>query len=331
MITNYKLKERFYKIVLYFVMALSFISVVGNLILKFPLEVNIKWIVLFIFTFAVYKIDNRIKNLRFYYFIFIILIYMPFAFIDSGGSQNNFIAYNFFALITISYLFQGKKRNFFIFLLIGIFMSLLTIEYYFPQIIPVHNRTSQFFDRLFQVPLLLFSSSLITKKFADAYSEINKKLYSYAHYDELTATYNRRVFNDTIKNYFWEQKSKYRLVFIDLDNFKQVNDSRGHLVGDEILCFSAKLLKESFNASNDFLSRWGGDEFAVLSKDSENEIAAKVEAIKLKLEEETREFGFLVSMSYGMVDLGEFEQIDDAFRYADERLYKNKKHNKNRK
>jgi hypothetical protein len=61
MINNYKLKERLYKIVLYFVMALSLLSLVGNILLKFPLEVNIKWIILFIFTFTVYKIDSRIK------------------------------------------------------------------------------------------------------------------------------------------------------------------------------------------------------------------------------------------------------------------------------
>lgn len=330
MINNYKLKERLYKIVLYFVMALSLLSLVGNILLKFPLEVNIKWIILFIFTFTVYKIDSRIKNLRFYYFIFVIIFYMPFAFIDSGGSQNNFIAYTFFTLIITSYLFQGKKRNVFIFLLIGIFMCLLSVEYYFPEIIPIHNRTSQFFDRLFQVPLMLFCSSLVTKKFADAYSEINKKLYGFAHYDELTGTYNRRIFNDTIENYFWNRKNKYRLVFIDLDNFKKVNDNKGHLVGDEILCFVAELLKKKFDNPVDFLSRWGGDEFAILSENVEKEIEDKVEAIKLQLEEKTKDFGFLVSISYGIVSLNDFEVIDDAFRCADEKLYINKKQNKKR-
>lgn len=128
-------------------------------------------------------------------------------------------------------------------------MCLLSVEYYFPEIIPIHNRTSQFFDRLFQVPLMLFCSSLVTKKF---------------------------------------------------DN------------------------------PVDFLSRLVGDEFAILSENVEKEIEDKVEAIKLQLEEKTKDFGFLVSISYGIVSLNNFEVIDDAFRCADEKLCINKKQNKKR-
>lgn len=328
MFNNYGLKKKLYKIVLIFVILLSVLSIGGNRLLGFPLEVNIKWFFLMIISILSYKFDYKIKNMQFFYFLFIILFYMPFAFIDSGGSENNFVPYTFLVLIITSYIFQGKKRNILIFLLILDFVIMMAVEYYFPNLIAVHNQKTQFLDRLFQVPMLLLASATITKKFADSYLEINKKLYNYAHYDDLTSTYNRRSFNDTIKKCFEKNKEEYNLILIDLDNFKDINDNYGHLTGDELLCFSAELLKKDFLDIHDFISRWGGDEFALITKKKIHEIKIILENMREKIEKHTENYEFKLSMSYGVVQLGNYKNIDEAFKHTDKELYAYKKKNK---
>lgn len=103
-----------------------------------------------------------------------------------------------------------------------------------------------------------------------------------ADHDALTGLLNRRRFQEELdrwSKYAIRYEHAAALMFIDLDKFKDINDSRGHQAGDEYLLGVANLLKKTLR-STDYLGRWGGDEFIVLLPET-NEAAARAVAEKL--------------------------------------------------
>ena len=103
-------------------------------------------------------------------------------------------------------------------------------------------------------------------------SELSKQkniLDHQAHYDALTELPNRLLLNDRLKQAIEKgkrNKSKFALLFIDLDHFKEINDSLGHAVGDEVLKTVTSRLKETIR-NEDTIARLGGDEFTVILED----------------------------------------------------------------
>ena len=99
--------------------------------------------------------------------------------------------------------------------------------------------------------------------------EVEKKIHRLAFYDELTGLANRRLFYETLKQaiqYTKRSGDKLALLFIDLDRFKEVNDTLGHQAGDQLLITVAQRIKECLRES-DMLARLGGDEFVVILED----------------------------------------------------------------
>jgi len=93
-----------------------------------------------------------------------------------------------------------------------------------------------------------------------------KILHHYAHHDSLTSLPNRFLFNDRLHQSIKQARrshSKIAVLFIDLDNFKGINDSMGHNIGDELLVQVAKRLKSQIR-NTDTLARLGGDEFTII-------------------------------------------------------------------
>ncbi len=93
------------------------------------------------------------------------------------------------------------------------------------------------------------------------------KIHKQAHYDDLTGLTNKALFYDRLEHAIHSANRKDELIavlFIDLDNFKYVNDSMGHDVGDKLLKIVANKLSDSVR-KGDTVSRWGGDEFTILT------------------------------------------------------------------
>ncbi|MBL4743591.1 MAG: EAL domain-containing protein [Cycloclasticus sp.] len=109
-----------------------------------------------------------------------------------------------------------------------------------------------------------------------------------AYYDELTGLPNRRLFTERMEYILDVSKREQRhgaLLFIDLDNFKTLNDARGHAAGDELLKQVANSLKKAFRAE-DTIARLGGDEFVILSgqlEDTEDSLVNQLHSLMLKL------------------------------------------------
>jgi two-component system cell cycle response regulator len=155
----------------------------------------------------------------------------------------------------------------------------------------------------------------------DIYDTIN--LYKTKMYiDPLTKVYNRlylEIIEEELRN------RPYAMIMIDIDYFKKINDTYGHLKGDEVLKHFAKIIK-SVIRKNDYLIRYGGEEFLIILPEANKEIALKIlQKIKFKLL--TSDFDIKYTFSAGVADenLEFFEKI----KLADERLYKAKRNGRN--
>ncbi len=167
-----------------------------------------------------------------------------------------------------------------------------------------------------------------------------KEFFNLATKDPLTSLYNRYFFFDFLKASILriqrekEFGKKIALVFIDIDNFKQVNDLFGHEKGDILLKEIAEFFKREIRKS-DIIARFGGDEFVVLFEG----IDITKESIKERFERIREEFNdyfkeYQVSFSYGIalfpdeVPNWEDKSISDIQKYliklADDRMYKDK-------
>jgi diguanylate cyclase (GGDEF)-like protein/PAS domain S-box-containing protein len=160
----------------------------------------------------------------------------------------------------------------------------------------------------------------------------NEKLENQSLSDHLTGLYNRRGFFS-----FGLQQMKIAkrlkadnyLVFLDIDNLKEVNDAYGHAVGDLLLQGVAAILKGTLRES-DVIGRIGGDEFAVLAMRSKglgersllSRIEESVQAFRVKRYSRLR---LSVSMGLVSIDPQKYQQLDDFLAHADFLMYQQKR------
>jgi len=155
--------------------------------------------------------------------------------------------------------------------------------------------------------------------------------------DELTKLYNRRGFLHYTKKRLKFLKNVDRIncttqvLFIDVDNFKKINDTFGHKMGDKILIDVADILIESFR-DTDIICRLGGDEFAVLLTRNNSGLGPEpiLERLENNVKKKNETFaaaGIELSMSYGTaIHYNNPESsIESLLLHADKEMYKNKK------
>jgi len=157
-----------------------------------------------------------------------------------------------------------------------------------------------------------------------------------AYYDSLTNLPNRTLFKDRVHTAIANakrNKTKIAIMFLDLDNFKIVNDTLGHSMGDKLLIYIAKLL-ESLLRENDTISRVGGDEFTILltgiTKEGEAAHVASKILNALEGEHFIDDHKLKVTTSIGIALYPDSAQdIDNLIRNADTAMYEAKKADKN--
>jgi diguanylate cyclase (GGDEF)-like protein/PAS domain S-box-containing protein len=165
-------------------------------------------------------------------------------------------------------------------------------------------------------------------------------IYKKATTDRLTKIYNRMHFEELAESEIrrsWRTRDNLSLILCDIDHFKNVNDTYGHLCGDQVLKGIASDIKSMLRAT-DIFARVGGEEFAILLPATNGADACKL-AIKIKNGIEKKQFSYGdnelgVTMSFGISELN-FEismekSMEDLFKLADQRLYYSKEHGRNR-
>jgi len=164
----------------------------------------------------------------------------------------------------------------------------------------------------------------------------NSKFETLAKYDSLTKVLNRRSFEEQLIkliNSSKNKKNEFSLVFVDIDNFKVINDTFGHSQGDLVLCEITKILKENIREV-DLLARWGGEEFIVVLKHTSLETGKiKAEIFRQSLEENIslkESINFPITGSFGITQYKSSDNLDSLISRADEAMYKSKTNGKNR-
>lgn len=153
--------------------------------------------------------------------------------------------------------------------------------------------------------------------------------------DHLTGIYNRRGLDNAFKREISRAQRSQELfcfVLLDIDNFKQLNDTYGHQVGDDALVFLVDAIKES-TRSEDIVSRYGGEEFALLLPNTMLEEAISISSRILR--NLTKKFflhrnnRLLITFSAGVAQYQLEESQESIIKRADEAMYRAKKSGKN--
>jgi diguanylate cyclase (GGDEF)-like protein len=268
--------------------------------------------------------EKYVVHIMFIFFLFAVVLFLPYAFFVSGGSNNNAIAYFFLLIIAITYLMNGWRRFLLVAALVVSFFVLHALEYYHPELVSVYPSDKQFFDRMIQVPLLLTVAFLIIRMFANEYEKVNARLHDLANYDELTGLYNRRMFNRAMEEALRDNDRPIQLVLLDLDNFKMANDKYGHFFGDKILQELAALLRKAFGLDVHVVSRWGGDEFAIIYYGTMEELERKLLRIKKALKARFASDDNLAGISTSIVSFRDYDDAAQILIAADRLLYREK-------
>ena len=123
----------------------------------------------------------------------------------------------------------------------------------------------------------------------------------------------------------------FAVVLIDVDFFKNVNDTFGHDIGDKVLLEIAKILQESIRGT-DILGRWGGEEFLIICHETNTAQAAIIaEKIRVKIENTAFEYVGIQTCSFGVSEYSLLDGNSDAVvKRADNALYEAKENGRNR-
>jgi len=165
----------------------------------------------------------------------------------------------------------------------------------------------------------------------------SERIYHLAHFDVLTNLPNRRLFNDRLLLAIQQAErysSSFAVMFLDLDNFKRINDTLGHHAGDLLLQAVAQRLLDSLRKV-DAVARFGGDEFAVMLEDVKDPADVKrvaqkiIEAVSTPIDLEGVEVHVGVSIGVSIYP-ADGSTVADIFRNSDTAMYRAKSLGKNR-
>ncbi|KRQ86188.1 putative diguanylate cyclase YcdT [Caloramator mitchellensis] len=168
--------------------------------------------------------------------------------------------------------------------------------------------------------------SILSNQLALAFENnlIYKDIKFRAEVDALTGLYNRNMFDNQI-NQLTSSNVPFSFILFDLDDFKQINDIHGHIVGDKALKLASDIILKSIRKT-DMAFRYGGEEIAIILKElSEEDALIIAERIRKKIEKaEIKDLNnyIRITISGGVVSFpGKFKSIEDLIRRADAILY----------
>lgn len=249
---------------------------------------------------------------------------LAYAFDDSKRDDYNTNCYNFSDVMFDDYVIflYVPKYSYFI----AIFASVMAIV--------VVGKIMLWLDDTY------LKRSKVRQEITNKYEEVSKlkeELEKVATMDFLTKLYNRRYLLERIE----EEKLTYRnnpdaefvILMMDIDHFKNVNDTFGHSAGDEVLKNVSKVIL-SVVKKDDLVARWGGEEILVVlvnkDKDDGMFVAEKIRAEISETVSKTEIDDIMVTISVGVYSLKMTDNFDRALTKADEALYEAKAFGRNR-
>ncbi len=280
----------------------------------------------FVSPFVIKNNDETIALLMLY------TLYGLMCFLVVSGGSNGTGPLWLFIVSPVTFFIRGLKRGALDLILLAIIISVL---FYLTEQFGYYSYPNHYFPTRV---MLCFSILCVLGGFYEYYRnkyslelmeqlKLNQKL---ARTDTMTELANRRYATECLQDKRFAEGAVFLLM--DVDNFKQINDSYGHQVGDEVLIFFADVFREVCN-DDDIISRWGGEEFLIVVPTGHELRARKVaERIHEKLAEKpftNDQHSFHVTLSIGLYVRVPGESMDHCLNIADKRLYRAKSQGKN--
>lgn len=183
------------------------------------------------------------------------------------------------------------------------------------------------------IGFLLLYRNFVQAKYLKEIAEQNELLLKLSITDKLTQVYNRAKLDDILQEQF-DLYQRYRrpfsIIMLDIDHFKAINDTHGHLTGDAVLTSIADILKGHIRQT-DILGRWGGEEFMIICPQNSAESAAILaEKLRVKISSHHYKHERRISASFGVAQIGDGMDIEQLVKRADDALYQAKDQGRNR-
>lgn len=177
------------------------------------------------------------------------------------------------------------------------------------------------------ISVYLIFEITVKKAIQEPHDILFNKLQQMSFHDQLTGLYSRRYFENEMERLNNSRQTPISLIIGDLDNLKIVNDTHGHKIGDQYIKNAAEVFKDTLR-EEDIIARIGGDEFAVLLPNTDEETAKDI--VK-RLKQESKKINNLEEYSIKFrISLGYYtsndsnENLNKIFAKADKRMYLNK-------
>lgn len=289
--------------------------------------------ILCIVALGLYFVAGRKDNTSYYFakytaLILLNVIYIPAAWLTSPGSHSAMPYYSI-AIFIFGLLLTGRYWEY-VFSGISLLevLILFQVESIAPQFLDVYTDPQY---RLFDLTVNFTVASIVIFVMVfiltHYYRTQNDKLYHMSVTDALTDLYNRRYMMSTLErehNLSERMGTPYTVVMIDINNFKRINDTYGHMEGDSVLRALAAILKAE-SRSYDVCCRYGGDEFLIiLPRATGEEANVYVGRMQQRFEAQCIRFKDLgVSLSVGIVER-QGHTLREILEIADNRLYHKK-------
>lgn len=266
---------------------------------------------------------------RLTFILFFTFVFVPFGYITSPGSNSAFLYLILLSIFITSSIAVRKWEYLFPLITLAETMVLIRTELWFPD---WYYKYSDPLYRINDISLNYFVVALSILAtlfyFTNHFKKNHDLMYSISITDSLTNLYNRRYFFDFAESEYnrsIRQNQLFSIVFIDLNNFKALNDTYGHLRGDQVLEDIASIIITNIR-SYDIAARYGGDEFIIILPDTNVE-EAKNHVKRLKHEfsiyaKQYQDKNFEVAVGYAD---SKDKSLEEVVNIADQKLYDNKK------
>lgn len=257
----------------------------------------------------------------------LMIIVAAIAFLVENKNINFGLSWIYVVPVYIMFLMGHKKG------------LILTLIYYFfvAAEIYIHQDIwiAQGLNWVFLSRLIITTSIIILISFVSefSFSKINEKIYELSITDSLTNVYNRRNFDSILDKELKRQnrtKLPLCLCMLDVDNFKKLNDTLGHLQGDLVLKEVASIIKNTIRKTDE-IGRWGGEEFCIiLPNTSLSSAATLIERVRNNIANFDFSLSSKITCSFGIAQANECENADSLIKKADTAMYCAKNTGKNK-
>lgn len=257
---------------------------------------------------------------------------ITFLFVFSEYKSPNFLIQAFGVIVILVVVFMIPNRWIY---MLAVSLSVSTAFILFSLYFIPDLKISEFSAGIVYIFILTVLCGIISYRF-NYFKRVqyasSKELIRMSVTDSLTGACNRVKFDEELK-YWIEYSNRYNtplsLIILDFDDFKRINDTLGHLVGDSVIIECASLINSGIRDS-DIFARWGGDEFVILLPNTDRENAIDLsQRLRKKIEEYTFKKAGLVTCSFGISQLCSGDSAQSLLQKADQMLYTAKNAGKN--